>query len=167
MDARATSPTTWRARRHHRIATIRIATIRTAKAPRDRAQTPATTRLMGIATMVDLGRSLPYAASAPTAWTAVLGRHRTLTIHRRRRRRRPRPRSRGGRGGQFFRADRIARSPPMGCASLMGVATMATTSIARFELKCRWLLPPPCLAPRAASITSRLGAHVTPALLGR
>jgi hypothetical protein len=41
------------------------------------------------------------------------------------------------RPGQFFRVHRIARSPPMGGASLMAVATMETTRRAGFAPKCR------------------------------
>ena len=39
--------------------------------------------------------------------------------------------------GRFFRVNRIARSPPMGIASPMALAAMATSRLARYERKCQ------------------------------
>jgi hypothetical protein len=39
--------------------------------------------------------------------------------------------------GRFFRVNRIARSPPMGIASPMALAAMATSKLARYERKCQ------------------------------
>ena len=70
---------------HARTVALHSASVRHRPRRRqiwDRAQTPATTRLMGIATMADLERSTPPAASAPTAWTAALGCAQTPAITR-------------------------------------------------------------------------------------
>jgi len=64
-------------------------------------------------------------AAAQEAVAVVLARVLVLALARR------------DQSGRFFRVNRIARSPPMGIASPMALAAMATSRLARYERKCQ------------------------------